>query len=185
MLVDRGSVTELLIAYRDGDSGAWDQAFELVYQELRKLSRFHLRGQSSNTLNTTALVHELYLKLAAGQSHTLADRGHLLALSSRAMRQIIVDHARTKCAQKRGGGAMPVTLEERHIAIDNEAEWILTLDQALNDIRETDERLEHVIECRYFAGLTEEESAVALDVSVSTVQRDWRRAKAWLREKLD
>ena len=180
----KGNVTELLAAYRGGDDEALDQAFQLIYGELRKLARYQLRGQPNNTLNTTALVHELYLKVAGGSEQKLVDRGHFLALASRAMRQIVVDYARIRSAQKRGGGARAVTLEDRHMSVDDQAEWILTVDKTLQELREQDERMEQVFECRYFAGFTEQETATALGIPLRTVQRDWRRAKGWLQEKL-
>ncbi len=182
--MDELSVTELLEAHRLGTDGALDQAFAIVYQELRRLAHYQLRGRGGNTLNTTALVHELYLKLAAGDQLGLENRAHLLSLASRAMRQIIVDYARSRATGKRGGDMLKVSLDNNEISVDDQAEWILSIDQALAQIREVDERIERVFECRYFAGLTEEETGVALSVSVSTVQRDWRRAKAWLREAL-
>ncbi|NNE34124.1 MAG: sigma-70 family RNA polymerase sigma factor, partial [Rhodothermales bacterium] len=181
---DELSVTELLEAHRLGTDGALDRAFAIVYQELRRLARYQLRGRGGNTLNTTMLVHELYLKFAAGNQSGPENRSHLLSIASRAMRHIIVDSARARATSKRGGGMLKVSLDSNEIAVDDQAEWILSVDQALEQIRGVDERLERVFECRYFAGLTDEESAVALGVSVSTVQRDWRRAKAWLREAL-
>lgn len=182
--VNKGHVTELLEAHRLGQDDALDQAFAIVYEELRRLARYHLSGSRRNTLSTTALVHELYLKVVSGEQPTLENRAHLLSLSSRAMRQIIVDYARAKAARKRGNNAPHVPLDTDQIHVDDQAEWILAVDQALKQIREIDERLEQVFECRYFAGLNEEETATALGVSVSTIQRDWRRAKAWLREAL-
>lgn len=177
------SITLLLEAHRHGEAGALDRAFALVYEELRRLARYHLKGQE-RTLNTTSVVHEAYLKLAPAVPSSVEDRAHFMALASRAMRQIIVDYARARAAAKRGGDAPRITLNTDVAGVEDEAEWILAVDQALGRIRELDERLEQVFECRYFAGLTEEESAEALGISVSTVQRDWRRAKAWLREAL-
>jgi len=182
--MDARSVTELLEAHRLGIDGALDRAFAIVYQELRRLAHYQLRGRGGNTLNTTTLVHELYLKLANGNQSGPENRSHLLSIASRAMRHIIVDYARARASNKRGGRMLKVSMDSNEISVDDQAEWILSVDQALGQIRSVDERLERVFECRYFAGLTEEESAVALGVSVSTVQRDWRRAKAWLREAL-
>lgn len=179
------SVTELLEAHRAGNEHALDQAFSIVYDELRGLARYQLRDGRRKSLNTTALVHELYLKLAASEKTNPANRAHFLSLASRAMRQIVVDWARARATGKRGGHARRVTLDEDRIEIEDQAEWILALHQALGQIRKVDERLEQVFECRYFAGLSEQETANALGVSVATVQRDWRRAKAWLRETLD
>lgn len=177
------SVTALLEAHRLGREGALDSAFGIVYDELRCLARFQLGGRGQ-TLDTTSLVHELYLKLAAAEQPSLENRGHFLALASRAMRQIIVDYARARSTTKRGGDARRVTMDTNLLHVEDQGDWILTVDQALARIREVDERLERIFECRFFAGLSEEESAAALGVSVRTVQRDWRRAKAWLREVL-
>ena len=178
------SVTELLDAHRLGTDGALDQAFALVYHELRRLARFQLKGGDGNTLNTTALVHELYLKLSTGNQPDVENRAHLLSLATRAMRQIIVDYARVRATDKRGGNFLKVSFDSARLPVDGQAEWILSVNQALAQIREVDERLERVFECRYFAGLSEAETAIALGLSVSTIQRDWRRAKAWLREIL-
>jgi len=184
MALEELSITDLLEAHRSGDNDALDQAFGIVYEDLRRLARYQLRGRGANTLNTTALVHELYLKLAASDQSAAENRAHLLSLASRAMRQIIVDYARKQAAGKRGGNALKLPLDTNEIPVHDNAEWILAVDQALGQIRAVDERLEQVFDCRYFAGLSEEESAAALGVSVSTIQRDWRRAKAWLREAL-
>jgi RNA polymerase sigma factor (TIGR02999 family) len=179
------SVTQLLESHRKGDAGALDRAFEIVYDELRRLARHHLRGQRrGQTLDTTSLVHEVYLKLAAPGHVTAGDRAHFLALSSRAMRQVIVDYARSRTASKRGGNARRITLDTELVEADDQLEWILTLDSALRRIRAVDERLEQIVECRFFAGYSEEDAAEAMGVSVRTAQRDWRRAKAWLRESL-
>lgn len=178
------SVTELLESHRLGNAGALDQAFSIVYDELRGLARYQLKGGRQNSLNTTALVHELYLKLAGSEKTSPVNRAHFLALASRAMRQIVVDCARARAAGKRGGDVQRVTFDAHRIEVEDQAEWILAVHQALEQIRAVDERLEQVFECRYFAGLSEEESAAALGVSVATIQRDWRRAKAWLREAL-
>jgi RNA polymerase sigma factor (TIGR02999 family) len=178
-------VTELLADHRLGRPGALDQAFSLVYDELRRLAHYQLHNRGrGKTLNSTALVHELYLKLVDADQVDVENRRHLLSLASQAMRQIIVDHARTQSAQKRGGDLRRVPLDSTQIPVEDQAAWILTVDAALTRIRNIDERLEKVFECRYFAGMSEEETAAALDTSVRTVQRDWRRAKAWLRESL-
>jgi len=178
-------ITQLLVAYREGDREAFDQLVPLVYDDLRKIARRHLRrGGPGHTLNTTGLVHEYYLKMADQPGASWQDRGHFLAVSACAMRQVLISHARKKAAAKRGGGERPVTLEEGRIAVDDQAEWLLDLDQALERLAGFNPRLARVVECRFFAGLSEEETAEALDVSVRTVQRDWMRARAWLQEDL-
>jgi RNA polymerase sigma factor (TIGR02999 family) len=176
------SVTELLAAHRAGDSAALDHAFAIVYEDLRRLARRELHGGATPTLNTTGLVHELYLKLADSSQVVASDRRHLLALASRAMRQIIVDYARQRLTQKRGGGAPAAQVDMNDVADDHPAGDLLWIDDALRDLEARDERLVHVVECRFFAGLSEADTAETLDTSLSTVQRDWKRAKAWLRE---
>jgi len=179
------SVTDLLEAHRLGQAQALERAFEIVYDELRRLARYQLRGQGrGRTLNTTALVHEVYLKIAATGNSSPEDRSHFLALASRAMRQVIVDTARAHATSKRGGDLRKVPIDTNALAVDDNAQWILTVDQALDQLRDVNERLGDVFECRFFAGLSEDETAEALGVSVRTVQRDWRRAKAWLQEFL-
>lgn len=179
------SVTSLLQAHRRGEDGALDRAFTIVYDELRRLARYQLRSQGrGRTLNTTSLVHEAYLKVSTSEEANADNRGHFLALASRAMRQVIIDFARAKATAKRGGDARRIPLDSNVIPVDDQADFILQVEQALQQIREVDERLEAVFECRYFAGLSEEETAHALDVSVRTVQRDWQRAKGWMREHL-
>lgn len=181
----RGDVTQLLLAYGQGDRQAFDRLVPLVYDDLRRIARRHLRrGRPGQTLDTTGLVHEVYLKMVDPSRVDWQNRAHFLAVSARAMRQVIIGYARRRSADKRGGGAIAVTLEEGQIAIDEQAEGLLALDQALSRLAQRNERLARVIECRFFAGLSEEETAEALGVSLRTAQRDWLRARAWLREEL-
>ena len=180
-----GDITQLLRAYDEGDRSAFDRMVPLVYDELRRLARRHIRrGPRGQTLNTTGLVHEAYLKLAGSPSLHLRDRGHLMAVTACAMRQIMVSRARARLAEKRGGGVAAVELEEEKVGFEPAAEWLIDLDRALSGLRSHDERLTRVFECRYFAGLSEEETAEALDISLRTVQRSWMRARAWLRDAL-
>ncbi len=181
--MSKRNVTELLEAHRSGQDGALDAVFEIVYDELRRLARFQIRGRG-NTLDTTALVHEAYLKLSTSEALSAEDRARFMSLASRAMRQIIVDYARARAADKRGGDLVKVPMDGNQIKVDDQTEWILSLEAALAKVRDIDERLEQVFECRFFAGLSEAETAAALGVSVRTVQRDWQRSKAWLRETL-
>lgn len=163
---------------------ALTEAMAEIYGELRRLARRQLsRFGSSPTLSTTALVHEAYLKLR-GLRTGWHDRRHLLALGARAMRQVIVDYARERRAQKRGGGQAPLQLESDLAAADCEAARVLELNDALSRLATIEVRLVRVVECRFFGGLSEEETAEALDVSVRTVQRDWSRAREWLRDAL-
>ncbi len=178
-------VTALLVAYRDGDRDAFDQLMPLVYDDLRRIARRQLgRSFPGQTLDTTSLVHESYLKMVDQKKVNLQDRSHFLAVAARAMRQVIISYARRRGAAKRGAGVIPKTLDEGRIAVADQAEWLLALDQTLTRLGERDERLVRVVECRFFAGLREDETAAALGVSLRTVQRDWMRARAWLKEEL-
>ena len=180
-----GDVTELLVAYRQGDREAFDQLLPLVYDDLRRIARRQLgRGNPDRVLDTTSLVHESYLKLVDGSRVDWQDRSHFLAVAARAMRQVVIGYARRRGAAKRGGGQVETTLDEGRIAIDGQAEWLLALDAALTRMGDKNPRLAQVVECRFFAGLSEEETATALGVSLRTAQRDWMRARAWLQEEL-
>lgn len=180
-----GNVTELLLAYRGGDREAFDRIVPLLYHDLRKIARAQLRrGRPGATLGTTVLVHEVYLKMADQQRLDARDRGHFLAISAHAMRQVIADYARRRTAAKRGGKSDPVPLDEAPQLADREARWLLDVDRALERLAARNERMARVVECRFFAGYSEEETAEALDTSLRTVQRDWMRARAWLKEEL-
>jgi RNA polymerase sigma factor (TIGR02999 family) len=178
-------ITLLLKAYEAGDKAAFDRLVPLVYDELRRIAHRHLRrGPRGATLDTTGLVHEAYLKLAHSPGLRLNDRGHLMAVTARAMRQVIVSRARARLARKRGGGELVVTLDEEKAGTAPAPEWLLDLDRALDRLRERDEQLARVFECRFFAGLGEEETAQAMGVPLRTAQRAWLRARAWLRSEL-
>jgi len=177
-----GEVTQLIRAARAGDDRAVDRLFPLVYEELRRMARRHIgREHGPLTLNPTDLVHEAYFKLA-GSVPDAADRAHFLAIAARAMRQVLVDRARQRRAQKRGGGAAVVTLSEAHGGPgDLDAADLLALDAALDSL---DERQRQVVEARFFGGLEEREIAELLGVTTRTVQRDWVKARAWLYREL-
>jgi RNA polymerase sigma factor (TIGR02999 family) len=179
------TITDLLIGARNGAPGALDQLYPLVYQELRRIAHIHLAGErADHTLGTTGLVHDAYLKLV-DQSHIQwQDRAHFYAMSSRAMRQILVSYARRHRAAKRGGGQDPITLDERTPGIDQRADNLLALDEALTRLESMDHRLSQVVECRFFGGLTEDETAEMLGVTARTVRRDWLKAKGWLYREL-
>lgn len=181
-----GEVTELLLAYREGDRAAFDRLVPLVYDDLRRIARRQLGrgGNPDRVLDTTGLVHESYMKLVDGGRVDWQDRSHFLGVAARAMRQVVIGYARRQGAAKRGAGSQQTTLDEGHIAIDGQAEWLLALDAALSRLGEKNPRLAQVVECRFFAGLSEEETAAALGVSLRTAQRDWMRARAWLQEEL-
>lgn len=181
-----GGVTELLLAYRDGDREAFDRMVPLLYDDLRKIAHWQLRrGRSTPTMGTTVLVHEIYLKMADQKKLDARDRGHFLAISAHAMRQVMADHARRRTAAKRGGDSDPIPLEDAPQLAETEARRLLDVDRALGRLAERSERMARVVECRFFAGYTEEETAEALGTSLRTVQRDWMKARAWLREELD
>ena len=179
-------ITQLLLAHRDGDRDAFDRLLPVVYQELKKIARRQLGGGSPRqTLATTALVHEAWFQLVDEKSVDWADRAHFFAIASRAMRRIVVDHIRRAVAQKRGGDMQRVPLEAASIPVaGEEAGRILALDEALERLASFNERLSQLVECRFFGGMTEEETAAALGVSLRTVQRDWTRARAWLHRAL-
>jgi RNA polymerase sigma factor (TIGR02999 family) len=178
--------TALLAAYRDGDRAAFGRLVELVYPELRRLARRQLaRGRPDGpVLDTTGLVHEAYLKLVDQDRVRPSDRGHFLAIAARAMRQVIVDHARARRSLKRGAGQPHESLEDRDVAMTTQIEHVLAVNLALDRLAGEDPRLLQVVECRFFAGYSEAETATALAVSTRTVERDWLRAKAWLRETM-
>lgn len=181
-----GEITRLLQAHHAGDRESFDQLVPLVYDRLRRIARGQLaRGGRGRTLDTTSLVHEAYVQLVDETGVDWQDRGHFYAISARAMRRIVVDYARQRTAQKRGGGKPDLTLEPGLIGVEQQAELVLAVDQALERLADFNERLARVVECRYFAGMTEQETAEALDSSLRTVQRDWLRAKAWLRKELE
>jgi len=179
------ALTDLLTAWRGGDSAARDQAFAVVYDDLRALARRHVRRlRPGETLRTTALVHEAYLKLSRGQPLPVRDRAHFFALASRAMRQVLVDAARTRRAAKRGGDAHAAALDDDALRVDAAGEEVLGLDRALERLAALDPRAASVVEWRYFGGLSEPEIAEALGVTERTVRRDWRQARAFLYREL-
>ena len=183
-MMDVGQVTLLLRDLHNGQSGAFDQLVPLIYEELRRMARAQLRRSPGQTIQTTALVHEVYLKMADQQGLEVENRQHLIAVSAHAMRQVLVDFARARMAAKRGGNDVRVTLEEHSATVDAEAESLIDIDNALSTLRKRNERLARVVECRFFAGMSEEETAEALGTSLRTAQREWMRARAWLREAL-
>ena len=157
----------------------------LVYGELRRIASRHLgRGRDSGTIQTTALVHEAYLRLAGGAPARAEDRAHFFAVASTAMRHVLVDYARRRTALKRGGGAHATTLSGKGLAVDARAEEVLALDDALTRLAGLDARLAQVVEMRFFGGMEVEETAQALGVSNRTVKRDWRKARAFLQTEL-
>jgi RNA polymerase sigma factor (TIGR02999 family) len=181
---EQASVTELLARSRAGDAFARDAAYAAVYAQLRQAAHRQLRGQHQ-PLQTTVLVHEAWLKLAGNAALVPSDRNHLIALSTRAMRHVLVDHARQMQADKRGGGAQALTLTASGIAQPQAEVEVLALHGLLEELQGFDPRAAQIVELRYFGGYEETEIAGLLDIGVSTVQRDWRRTRAWLAAKLD
>lgn len=177
-------VTELLQQARAGDGRAADAIFASVYAELKRAARLQLR-RHRDALDTTVLVHEAYLKLSAGAHLAANDRSHLLALSARAMRQVLVDQARVAHAQKRGGGVAAVTLTARIGSEERAVVEVLALDELLGALHEADARAAQIVELRYFGGYEESDIAQMLDISVRTVRRDWRAARAFLLAELE
>jgi RNA polymerase sigma-70 factor (ECF subfamily) len=178
-------VTRLLEAWGQGDREALEKVTQLVYEELRRLAHRYMSGQrADHTLQTTALVHEAYLRLAGQEQPNFANRSHFLAVAAKAMRQILVDHARTTLREKRGAGAKALELDEAALLSPEPAPEILDLNEALEKLAALDARKSSVVELSYFGGLKQEEIAEALDVSVVTVRRDWVFSKAWLYAEL-
>jgi RNA polymerase sigma factor (TIGR02999 family) len=174
-------ITGLLLAWRQGDGGALDRLFPLVYDEIRRLAHHQLgRERPDHTLGTTGLIHEAYLKLVDQSRAQWADRGHFFSIAARMMRRILVDYARQRAADKRGGGWARVDLGEDLAAGEDRHDVLLAVEEALTRLGAEDERMARVVECRFFAGLTDEETAAALGVTDRTVRRDWVKARAWL-----
>jgi RNA polymerase sigma factor (TIGR02999 family) len=178
-------ITRLLGQLRDGDPTALDRLLPLVYEELRRIARRQLRQQrAGETLNTTALVHEAYLKLVDQTGVAWTDRAHFFGVAARAMRQILINQAQKYGTRKRGAGWRRISLDETVLAVEEQAGMLLALDDALTRLAELNERLSRLVECRFFGGMTEEEVAAALGVSDRTVRRDWLKAKMWLYAEL-
>lgn len=178
-------ITELLRAHAAGDEAALRRVFALVYPELRRSARRRiLSSRRGQTLNTTGLVHEAYVKLAEGARVSWKDRQHFFAVAARVMRQIVVDGARERLTARRGRGRSPEPLRDVAAGTPLTMEELVDLDVALERLAAVDTRLTRVVECRYFAGYTEQETADALDVSLRTVQREWKLARGWLRTAL-
>ena len=177
----QSDVTQMLLRWSDGDQEALDQLLPVLYQELKEMAHARLRGERrGHTLNTTGLVHEAFIRLVDVNSVKWNDRSHFLAMASRTMRRVLIDHARDRKRQKRGGGAVKEELNEEFFMSENQAEKLLDLDDALQRLHVRHPRQSRAMELRYFGGLTLEESAEVLDVSAPTVMRDLRFAEAWL-----
>jgi RNA polymerase sigma-70 factor (ECF subfamily) len=180
MQAPTGEITRLLGKVREGDEAARADLMAAVYAELRRLSAAMMRRERpGHSLQATELLHEAYLKLV-GQDIDFANRAHFFAAASTVMRHILVDYARAHRSEKRGGGQVPVTLDENALFSAQQSEQMLALEEALQRLGKMDARQARIVELRFFGGLTEEEAAAVLGVSARTVKRDWKMAKAWL-----
>jgi RNA polymerase sigma factor (TIGR02999 family) len=182
--MDDEALQDLIARWRAGDEQALKDLLPLIYEELRRVARWQLRGQRpDHTMQTTALIHEAYLRLAGSAGASVQDHNHFVALASRTMRQALVDHARGQHAAKRQGG-MRVTLSEAVDVADQSGVDVLGVDEALTRLFELDEQQARVVELRFFGGLSIQETADALHISESTVKRDWTMARTWLSREL-
>jgi RNA polymerase sigma factor (TIGR02999 family) len=178
-------ITSLLNRWGEGDPGAFHELIPLVYDRLRQLAHQRLRNERGDrSLNTTALVHEAYVRLVDAPQPNLRDRAHFLSVASRVMRHLLVDHARARNAAKRGGGVAPLELDEAVWIAEVDLDAVAELDEALKRLEALDPRQSQILEQRYFGGLSLEETAAALDVSLATVKRELRSARAWLAMEL-
>jgi RNA polymerase sigma factor (TIGR02999 family) len=180
-MADTHDVTELLLAWRQGDDSALQRLMPMVYDELRRIAHRQMGGErAGHVLQTTALVNEAYLRLIDSSRVEWQNRAHFFAVSSQLMRRVLVDFARSRNYQKRGGGALQVSLTDCLAEAEKPSTDLLALDDALTALAQTDERSSRVVELRFFGGLSIEETAEALGISPETVKRDWNWAKAWL-----
>lgn len=181
---DSHDVTRLLHACAAGDGSAFESLIELVYADLRRIAHRRLQSErSGHTLDTTALVHEAYLKLVPQSSTSWGDRAHFFAVASRVIRHVLIDYARRRTAEKRSGG-IRIPLREETVGVGARDVELLALERALARLASRDARMEQIVECRFFGGMTVEETAEALGISTSTVDRDWARAKTYLYQDL-
>ena len=180
------NITQLLNNITDGDNLALERVLPLVYNELRTISSKYLRDEyKKHTLQTTELVHEAYLKLVGSEDLTWESRAHFFGIAARSMRQILVDYARKKKAQKRDLGKTKLSLDKAEFVISDAEEQILSLNDALDKLEKIEERSSKIVELRFFSGLSIEETAHMLNVSPATIKRDWKFAKAWLYREIN
>lgn len=174
-------VTQLLADWGRGDKSALDKLFPLVHDELRRIARRQMSHErAGHTLQATALVNEAYLKLAGQQGFEWHNRAHFYAVCAQVMRHILIDHARAHARDKRGSGAIQVSLDQATVIVEEQADKYLALDQALRFLESVDPQKGRIVELRYFGGLSVEETAEVLDISPRTVRREWQRSRAWL-----
>lgn len=179
------SVSHLMEQWNSGDREALDKLMPLIYEELRKMARRYMRQQNpGHTLQTTALIHEAYLRMVKQKKKHFENRAHFFGVAAQAMRHILVDYARARHTAKRGGGARPISLEEAALVTPERAAELVAFDDALKELETLSKRQSRVVELRYFGGLSVEETATVLEVSSDTVMRDWGMAKTWLHRAL-
>ena len=182
---DSREVTQLLLAWSDGDETALDRLMPLVYSELRRLAKSHMRRERpGHTIQTAALIHEAYLRLIDAGQVRVENRRSFFGVAARLMRQVLVDLARERKSQKRGGAALQVSFDEALVISKQPDEGLLALDEPLQELARIDARKSQMVELRFFGGLSVDETAEALGVSVETIHRDWRLAKSWLLRRL-
>lgn len=185
MALNSNDVTELLLSWGNGDAAAREKLVPLVYDELRRLARHCLAGRDAHTLQSTALVHEAYLRLVNRTSVHWNDRVHFFAVAAQLMRRIMIDHIRMRNAQKRGGNSVTLVLDES-VALSPQREIdVIALDDALNGLAALDERQCRLVELRFFAGLSIDETSQALEISPATVKREWATARLWLLQRMN
>jgi RNA polymerase sigma factor (TIGR02999 family) len=178
-------ITRLLISVSNGDTEAMDRLIPLIYDDLRAIAHMRIATeQDGHTLNTTAVVHEAYMRLARSDAPEWRDRAHFFAVASKVKRHVLIDYARKKRTEKRGGGVLPVPLLEGDQPTDPPGLDVLAVDEALTRLATHDPHLERLVECRFFGGMSMEETAEALGISVRTATRQWRRARAYLQQAL-
>jgi RNA polymerase sigma factor (TIGR02999 family) len=179
------SVSHLLDQWNNGDREALDKLMPLIYEELRKMAKRYMRQQNpGHTLQTTALIHEAYLRMVKQKEKRIENRAHFFGIAAQAMRQILVDYARSRHTAKRGGDARTISLEEAALVTQDRAAELVAFDDALKELETLSKRQSRVVELRYFGGLTVDETATVLEVSPDTVMRDWSMAKTWLHRAL-
>lgn len=182
---DKAAITRILRQQSQGEQDVYDELLPLVYNKLHDIAGMRMRREDYNhTYSKTDLVHEAYFKLIEINQVDWKDRAHFFAIASRCMRRILIDYARKKKAAKRGGEQSPSTYIDHLYEAERQAEWLIDLDTALNELGELNERLASVVECRYFGEMSIKETAQALDISTATVKRDWKKAKGWLYRRL-
>jgi RNA polymerase sigma factor (TIGR02999 family) len=185
-LATQKDITQLLLSINAGNAEAEENLLIILYDELHAMAQYYMRGENAgHTLQTTALVHEAFLRLSGNAGITINDKAHYMRLAARAMRRVLIDHARSRQTQKKGGGHPKEPLEIANAYVANESVDLLDLDQALKKLSEIDPALTQLVELRFFGGLTVEETAQVLEVSPRTVKTHWKMAKVWLKNNME